>query len=150
MSFDYSRVGRRIAQERKNYKHVTQEKMAEELRMYQADISNLENGKLGSGINDIAKLDIIADYLGISVKELIMSAFDDEIYIRDEHLHDISALISDSWNITSQNLFVLEHSPYITYILEKPNEKSSKLMTLCSFVFYGDKLISHTMTSMCR
>ncbi len=63
-------IGKRIRMLRKQ-KHVSQERMAEDLGMYQADISNLERAIGGSGINDLFKLDMIADYFGISLVELL-------------------------------------------------------------------------------
>ena len=63
-------IGKRIRMLRKQ-KHVSQERMAEDLGMYQADISNLEKAKNGSGITDLAKLDMIADYFGITLVELL-------------------------------------------------------------------------------
>lgn len=65
MGLDYEKIGRRIAEERKHFRKVSQEKMAEDLGMYQADISNLERAKSGSGIYDLHKLELIADYFGI-------------------------------------------------------------------------------------
>ena len=38
-------IGKRIQEQRKYIKRVSQEKMADDLFMYQADISNLEKGK---------------------------------------------------------------------------------------------------------
>ncbi len=64
-------IGRRIREQRKYIKRVSQEKMADDLLMYQADISNMEKGKKGSGIADLDKLNLIADYLGISLDFLI-------------------------------------------------------------------------------
>ncbi len=64
-------IGRRIREQRKYIKRVSQEKMADDLFMYQADISNMEKGKKGSGIADLDKLNLIADYLGISLDFLI-------------------------------------------------------------------------------
>lgn len=63
-------IGKRIRVLRKQ-KHVSQERMAEDLGMYQADISNLERAIGGSGITDLFKLDMIADYFGISLIELL-------------------------------------------------------------------------------
>ena len=40
--------------------------MAEDLQMYQADISNIEKAKSGSGITDITKLDMISEYLNLN------------------------------------------------------------------------------------
>ena len=63
-------IGKRIRILRKQ-KHVSQERMAEELGMYQADISNLERAMGGSGISDLFKLDMIADYFEIPLVELL-------------------------------------------------------------------------------
>lgn len=63
-------IGKRIKSLRKQ-KHVSQERMAEDLGMYQADISNLERAMSGSGIADVFKLESIADYFGISLVELL-------------------------------------------------------------------------------
>lgn len=63
-------IGKRIRILRKQ-KRVSQERMAEDLGMYQADISNLERAIGGSGITDLFKLDMIADYFGITLVELL-------------------------------------------------------------------------------
>lgn len=68
---DYTKIGRRLYEQRKYIRKLSQEKMALELNMYQADISNLENAKDGSGISDLYKLDILADYFGISLEMLL-------------------------------------------------------------------------------
>ncbi len=47
---DFDKIGKRIQEERKYLRRISQEKMAEDLGMYQADISNLEKAKSGSGI----------------------------------------------------------------------------------------------------
>lgn len=68
-------IGKRIRILRKQ-KRVSQEKMAEDLGMYQADISNLERAMGGSGITDLFKLDQIANYFGISLVQLL-NGFED-------------------------------------------------------------------------
>lgn len=68
---DYDKIGKRIQEERKHILKLSQERMAEELGMYQADISNLEKAKNGSGITDLSKLDMIAEYLGMPLETLI-------------------------------------------------------------------------------
>ena len=65
-------IGIQIKHLRKQ-KKVSQERMAEDLGMYQADISNLEHAKKGSGITDLYKLEDIAEYLGVSLIELLTS-----------------------------------------------------------------------------
>ena len=71
---DYEQIGRRISEQRKHIRRVTQETMAADLGMYQADISNLEKAKKGSGIHDLDKLEMIAEYLGLPVEELIFGS----------------------------------------------------------------------------
>lgn len=71
---DYEAIGRRVAEQRKYFLKVSQTKMAEELGMYQADISNLEKAKKGSGITDLSKLNLIADYLHIPLESLLFGS----------------------------------------------------------------------------
>ena len=73
---DFDRIGRRIKEQRKYMLKISQEKMAEELGMYQADISNLEKAKAGSGIADLYKLDMIAEYLDIPLETLLFGRED--------------------------------------------------------------------------
>ena len=49
---DFEKIGKRIHEERKFIRKISQEKMAEDLDMYQADISNLEKAKKSSDITD--------------------------------------------------------------------------------------------------
>ena len=39
---DYQAIGQRIKERRKEFKHISQEQMADDLGIYQADISNIE------------------------------------------------------------------------------------------------------------
>ena len=73
---DYEKIGRRIAEERKYIHKISQERMAEDLGMYQADISNMEKAKKSSGINDLSKLDMIAEYLGLPLETLLFGRED--------------------------------------------------------------------------
>lgn len=68
---DYEKIGRRIYEERKFLHHISQEKMAEDLGMYQPDISNLEKARKGSGITDLSKLELIADYFDLPIENLL-------------------------------------------------------------------------------
>lgn len=68
---NYQAIGNRIKEQRKMFKKISQEKLAEDLGMYQADISNIEKGKKGSGIDDLNKLELIANYFGISLHYLL-------------------------------------------------------------------------------
>ena len=49
---DYDIIAARIREARKNKKKVSQKKMAEDLQMYQPDLSALENNKPGCGIRE--------------------------------------------------------------------------------------------------
>ena len=80
-------IGKRIRMLRKQ-KHISQERMAEDLGMYQADISNLERAVGGSGITDLFKLDAIAGYFGISLLELLSDS--------PESAEDVSSEIKKS------------------------------------------------------
>lgn len=73
---DIDSIGKRIKEERKYIMKISQEKMAEDLNMYQADISNMEKSKSGSGITDLIKLDIIADYFKIPLETLLFGRED--------------------------------------------------------------------------
>ena len=73
---DFEKIGRRIAEERKYIHKISQERMAEDLGMYQADISNMEKAKKSSGINDLSKLDMIAEYLGLPLETLLFGRED--------------------------------------------------------------------------
>lgn len=68
---DYDLIASRIREQRKYKKKISQKKMAEDLLMYQPDLSALENNKPGCGIKDLAKLEMIAEYLGISLGDLL-------------------------------------------------------------------------------
>ena len=68
---DYEVIGKRILEQRKYLHRLSQEKMAEDLGMYQADISNLEKAKNGSGITDLTKLEMIADYFDMPLETLL-------------------------------------------------------------------------------
>ncbi len=62
-------IGRRIRELRKQ-KHISQERMALDLGFHQADISNIERG-ISSGVTDIVKLDMIAEYLAVPLMSLL-------------------------------------------------------------------------------
>ena len=76
---DFEKIGRRIREQRKFGKRVSQERMALDLGMYQADISNLEKAKSGSGIGDLYKLDLIANYFNIPLATLIFGMEEDKM-----------------------------------------------------------------------
>lgn len=76
---DFDKIGKRILEERKYLHRISQEKMALDLGIYQADISNLEKAKKGSGISDLYKLDLIADYFDIPLESLLFGRRQDKM-----------------------------------------------------------------------
>ena len=68
---DYDIIASRIREARKLKKKVSQKKMAEDLQMYQPDLSALETNKPGCGIRELAKVEMIAGYLDISLRYLL-------------------------------------------------------------------------------
>lgn len=75
---DYDIIASRIREQRKYVKKISQQKMAEDLGMYQPDLSALENNKPGCGIHDLAKLEMIAGYLDMSLAYLLFGNEDTE------------------------------------------------------------------------
>ena len=75
---DYDVIASRIREQRKYIRKISQRKMAEDLNMYQPDLSDLENNKPGCGIRDLAKLEMIAGYLNISLNYLLFGDGEDE------------------------------------------------------------------------
>lgn len=75
---DYDVIASRIREHRKYIRKISQRKMAEDLNMYQPDLSDLENNKPGCGIKDLAKLELIASYLNISLSYLLFGDGDEE------------------------------------------------------------------------
>ena len=76
---DLNKIGKRIQEERKYLRRISQEKMAEDLGMYQADISNMEKAKSGGGITDLVKLDMIADYFDMPLETLLFGKRQDQM-----------------------------------------------------------------------
>lgn len=81
---DYKAVAMRIREERRLNKRVSQEEMAAALGIYQADVSNLERARKGSGISDLNRLGRIADYFGIPLEQLLFGNREKEGLVRYE------------------------------------------------------------------
>jgi len=163
---DFEKIGTRIAEERKFVKHVSQRKMAEDLNMYQADISNLEKAKNGSGITDLYKLDFIADYLNISVESLIFGKKDDNMlkyygntvqlkpvagYVSEKHKEVLRDLTGEQCDFNPNRSFYT-CGPYSLYsFLEiqssmnvNPDTKElvpiEQLVRAHNYIFYKDEI----------
>lgn len=67
---NYDEIGLRIYMARRR-RRLSQEQLAEALGVYQADISNLEKNKKGSGITDLSRLEQIAEYFDMPLTQLL-------------------------------------------------------------------------------
>lgn len=129
---NYEKIGQRIAEQRKYIRRLSQERLAEELGMYQADISNLEKAKKGSGITDLSKLDFIADYFEISLENLLFGKGDKDMpkytgskmeliaskkKVKKAHQEILSKLTGNDADKIGGITF--ECGPYSVYVLEE-------------------------------
>ena len=165
---DYEKIGRRITEQRKHLRKISQEKMAEDLGMYQADISNLEKAKRGSGITDLYKLDLIADYFEIPLETLLFGKgnqvmekyYGDKMQIKvskkkvpKEHQDILTKLVGVDTSELPVDAF--ECGPYKLYVFreiqalwgEGKKEISEdtidmKLMRIHVYVFWSGEVVS--------
>ena len=104
-----SNIGKRIRKLRRE-RGLSQERMAEALGMYQADISNLERAVSGSGISDLYKLDMIADYFGVPLVEILIGSEDssDDLQIQGLYIRQLPERDTDElYDMNDSNLSVL-------------------------------------------
>lgn len=102
-------IGKRIRKLRRE-RGLSQERMAEALGMYQADISNLERAVSGSGISDLYKLDMIADYFGVPLVEILIGSEDssDDLQIQGLYIRQLPERDTDElYDMNDSNLSVL-------------------------------------------
>lgn len=104
---DYTAVAARIREERRLNKRVSQEEMAADLGMYQADISNLERAQKGSGISDLNRLSRIAEYFGIPPEDLIFGRRSRKSLTRYEGKKSKLSFLSDPKDFTEDEARVL-------------------------------------------
>ena len=174
---DYEKIGKRILEQRKYLRRISQEKMAEELGMYQADISNLEKAKNGSGITDLSKLDIIADYFDMPLETLLFGRRQDQMekyYGSKMQLKEYTGKRSKRHNSILRKLMSIENDedvdeklaqidclecgPYRVYIATETQtqmgEKSfdedplNSLIKLHYYVVYQDEVIGSMIADL--
>lgn len=158
---DYGKIGSRIKEERKYIHKLSQEKMAEELGMYQADISNLEKAKKGSGITDLDKLDLIAEYFGMSLQTLLFGGSEnmpvyagDTMVLKPEkkkipknHRKVLEKLINkdlDHVNITTFSCgpYSLYYAFEIIQITPLDNQMNNPIPKMHAHIFYRSELVA--------
>ncbi len=91
--------------------------MAEDLGMYQADISNLEKAKNGSGITDLTKLDMIADYFDMPLETLLFGRRHDQM----EKYYGSKMQLKESQKIKTK-----KHESLLRKLLGIPDEEEFK------------------------
>lgn len=165
---DYKKIGRRIQEQRRYIKKVSQEQMAEDLMMYQADVSNLEKAKKGSGITNLDRLEIIADYFSISVQSLIFGLENEmipyfkrkSVIVREQKENESHIkVLSDLLDTSVYHPIIYSSDAYKTYIVEATIERadmpqemfdkeadvripSLSLPRYYFFTFYKDNLVA--------
>lgn len=173
---DFDKIGKRIYEQRKYFRKLSQERMAEELGMYQADISNMEKAKKGSGITDLVKLDLIAEYLDIPLETLLFGREDKTMlkYYGDKmslkpsrrkvpkgHQKMLLQLMGCEGDSVSPGAY--ECGPYMLYSLydvqtafipdpdpesDNSRRKEFNLPRLHTFIFLGNEVIGVMVTAL--
>ena len=164
---DFEQIGRRIYEERKYLHRISQEKMAYDLGMYQADISNLEKAKKGSGITDLSRLDMIADYFDMPLEILLFGRRQDQMekYYgskmqltpftkarpkkHDAILRGLTGMGEKDPEIPADAILSFECGPYMVYVLfekqvqltGKQNTAENQLTKAHIYVIYQDEVI---------
>ena len=169
---DFDQIGKRILEERKYLRRISQEKMAEDLGMYQADISNLEKAKKGSGINDLSKLDLIADYFDMPLETLLFGRRHDQMekyqgakmQLKEckkkptaKHLTLLRNLLGKTADeikdVMEHNAIIYECGPYMVYVIHEKQimfngakmakgEDPDSIIKPHLFVIYQDEVIA--------
>ena len=166
---DYEKIGKRILEERKYLRRISQEKMAEDLGMYQADISNLEKAKNGSGITDLTKLDMIADYFDMPLETLLFGRRQDQMekyygtkmqlkeYTKkrtrkhETLLRNLLGLSNDeNADMVLASILSYECGPYMVYVAFENQimfsgdevDQSDYVVKVHEYVIYQDEVIS--------
>lgn len=172
---DFVKIGKRIAEERKYIHHMSQEQLAVDLGMYQADISNLEKAKSGSGIGDLYKLQNIADYFGLPIENLLFGTSmeahmityqgsktklrqSDKKFLNPKHKkiiseiegQDISGSTGPTWTCGPYVIYSLMGENKIVSDPENPfNEEDPSMLFQHFYVFYNELLIGTMKASSC-
>ncbi|MDO4976683.1 MAG: helix-turn-helix transcriptional regulator [Eubacteriales bacterium] len=171
---EYEKIGKRILENRKYLRRVSQETMAEALGMYQADISNLEKAKKGSGITDLTKLDMIADYFGIPLENLIFGGntntmekyFNKKVDFKKtkkmKTSHKKALGILTGQDMENMNALIYEWGPYVSYFLTEYQlsfghdsqiingepQPDFVLQKIHTYVFFGNEVIAAFVTDV--
>ena len=145
---DTQAIAQRIRDGRRHRRRVTQEAFALELGINQSAVSDLENGKKGSGIYDLNRLKLLAQGLNMDLRYLVFGMGDDGLprftalnrfeaistrritKAHREHLERLSGEIDWKKRLIS----AMEFSTYRMYVLENESETSFQ-ERLCVVIF---------------
>ena len=172
---DFEKIGKRIQEERKYIRGISQERMAVDLNMYQADISNLEKAKNGSGITDLNKLDMIAEYFDMPLETLLFGRRQDQMekyygskmqlkeYTKkrtqrhETILRKLLGLSNDEQSdAVLERIKSYECGPYMIYVafefqnqlMEEAGGSTVSLIKAHIFVIYQDAVIGSTIAGI--
>ena len=151
---DTQAIAQRIRDGRRHRRRVTQEAFALELGINQSAVSDLENGKKGSGIYDLNRLKLLAQGLNMDLRYLVFGMGDDGLprftalnrfeaistrritKAHREHLERLSGEIDWKKRLIS----AMEFSTYRMYVLE--NESETSFQERLCVVIFDDRIVA--------
>ena len=159
---DTQAIAQRIRDGRRHRRRVTQEAFALELGINQSAVSDLENGKKGSGIYDLNRLKLLAQGLNMDLRYLVFGMGDDGLprftalnrfeaistrritKAHREHLERLSGEIDWKKRLIS----AMEFSTYRMYVLE--NESETSFQERLCVVIFDDQIVATAKTKAFR
>ena len=151
---DTQAIAQRIRDGRRHRRRVTQEAFALELGINQSAVSDLENGKKGSGIYDLNRLKLLAQGLNMDLRYLVFGMGDDGLprftalnrfeaistrritKAHREHLERLSGEIDWKKRLIS----AMEFSTCRMYVLE--NESETSFQERLCVVIFDDRIVA--------
>lgn len=151
---DTQAIAQRIRDGRRHRRRVTQEAFGLELGINQSAVSDLENGKKGSGIYDLNRLKLLAQGLNMDLRYLVFGMGDDGLprftalnrfeaistrritKAHREHLERLSGEIDWKKRLIS----AMEFSTYRMYVLE--NESETSFQERLCVVIFDDRIVA--------
>ena len=151
---DTQAIAQRIRDGRRHRRRVTQEAFALELGINQSAVSDLENGKKGSGIYDLNRLKLLAQGLNMDLRYLVFGMGDDGLprfcaldrfevistrritKAHREHLQRLSGEID--WK--NRLISAREFSTYRMYVLE--SESETPIQERLCVVIFDDRIVA--------
>ena len=141
---DTKAIAKRIRDGRKHRLRLTQEDLGIELGIKQSAVSDLENAKKGSGINDLHRLMLLARTLEMDLPYLVFGIGDDglphfgeEATLAPVHFRRLTKAhrklllaVSQSDNLKATLMGAYEYATYRAYVLVGNEEPTNRLAVL--------------------